>query len=460
MMDKYLIPDWYLMSIRIASVLAASVACLASFAPASSQAQQAVLRREVTRQVVDSLRGRLRTYYVFPDSVAAIMRAITTKWEAGGFDSLTANGFASRLTGDLRTASRDSHLAVVFDPKFETRLRALRGRAGAIPADPPPTPDAVAADRRINNGFTRAEILDGNVGYLRLERWVDLKRSRASAVAGIAFVANSDAVIIDLRGNPGGYGNLRDFLASHFLAAGTPLLSERNSLTKQTTPMRAAGATLRLSQPLFLLVDRGSASGSEGFAFILQRRQRARVVGDTTAGGGTGNLGFPLGNGFIAYVSSKFLFDQATGRSYHIRGVQPDIPATSERALAVAHHQAIEQLMSRADSSSVRRYQWLLPWSKARASEPEAPADSQLRLFAGKYERVEINVVDGAALGFLGAEGVVRRLRPLERNLFVLEDPRFRELDRIRVRFVFAGDRVSALELLTPDGNVHRRARL
>ena len=56
----------------------------------------------------------------------------------------------------------------------------------------------------------------GNVGYLNLRSFVDLNYSKETAVAAMNFLANTDAVIIDLRKNPVGFINIEIFLASYF----------------------------------------------------------------------------------------------------------------------------------------------------------------------------------------------------------------------------------------------------
>ena len=107
-----------------------------------------------------------------------------------------------------------------------------------------------------------------------------------------ALKADVDAgrtkIILDLRGNPGGYVTAARQIASEFIGDG-PLFWEEDADGKQVADRRArpAASRPRTTSSVVVLVDRGSASASEIVAGALQDRDRATLVGETTFGKGT-----------------------------------------------------------------------------------------------------------------------------------------------------------------------------
>ena len=80
--------------------------------------------------------------------------------------------------------------------------------------------------RRRNYFLNRAERLDGNVGYLEVRRFFGLTEEALDAAAGaMAFLAQTDAMIIDVRYAPGGDVRMVDMLASYFFDKPTPTLA-------------------------------------------------------------------------------------------------------------------------------------------------------------------------------------------------------------------------------------------
>lgn len=93
-------------------------------------------------------------------------------------------------------------------------------------------------------------------------------------------------IIIDLRGNGGGYLDAASYIAGDFLKKGTVVLYIETRDGAET-PMKAENGSTFLETPLVLLVDSGTASASEIFAGAIQHYGRAVVVGEETYGKGT-----------------------------------------------------------------------------------------------------------------------------------------------------------------------------
>ena len=84
---------------------------------------------------------------------------------------------------------------------------------------------------------------------------------------------------------------------------------------------------------MFLLTSSRTFSAVEEFAFNLQTRQRARLIGETTGGGANPGRSHPLPGGFSVFVSNGRAVNPVTGTNWEGVGVEPDIAMPQEQAL-------------------------------------------------------------------------------------------------------------------------------
>jgi hypothetical protein len=330
----------------------------------------------------------------------------------------------------------------------------------------PPTPEQLTRQRQSNYNFRKLEIMSGNVGYLELRSFVDLNQSKETAVAAMNFLANTDAVIIDLRRNPGGFINLEIFLASYFYGVDpVELLSryhrEGDVTVREWTLREVPGKRLQYVD-LYILTSRETGSAGEGFSFILQQRQRAKIIGEQTSGAGYGNKEFPIGDGFVFYISTFRQFDPRTGRGWQDVGVKPDIATPSDRALSVAHFEAIKNLADKTtDTRRKQQLSWLAVLLQLEAYGAKEVPLSVLESYSGKYDGGKIVVgLEQGQLYFLGASGVRRKLYALADESFLIEDHSVAPENQARVRFIkTAAGNVTELQLMVSDGRTFPRAR-
>jgi len=309
--------------------------------------------------------------------------------------------------------------------------------------------------RRTNYGFRRVEMLNANIAVIEINRFEELAYSQSAAGAALAFAASADAVIFDVRSNPGGVGDILNFVVSHFIPAGTELMATFDRETGKTLRARTRRVPgKRMAVPLFVVIGPGTASAAEAFAFTLQQTGRATIVGERSQGAAQGGGWVPAGGGFIVFIPSFRPFNPRTGKSWQGTGVLPDVAAPNDRALAVAHLRAVQALEAKAPRAD---YRWLLPILELQAGTPAAIDVDGL---AGRYQGIEISLA-GGALKFLGASGILRDLTPLPDGTFLIEDAEVPPHLRARVRFIRdASAAVTRLELLTDSGRVLPRPRL
>jgi len=135
--------------------------------------------------------------------------------------------------------------------------------------------------------------------------------------------ANAAGIILDLRGNPGGLLDAVVDIASSFLTEGTVVKIRSNQ--GEETVINVASDKPKTDLPMVVLVDEGSASGSEVLAGALQDHDRAVIAGTTTYGKGSVNALYPLIDGSGLYITTgRWLTPD--DRLIEGQGIQPDIP--------------------------------------------------------------------------------------------------------------------------------------
>jgi carboxyl-terminal processing protease len=170
----------------------------------------------------------------------------------------------------------------------------------------------------------------GSIGYVKLTGFSENGADEfVNAVK--ADVAKGDKkLIIDLRGDPGGFIDAANKVASQFIASG-PVFWQQDVKGNQTaTNALGGGAATDASIKVMLLVDKGSASASEIVAGALHDTGRATLVGETTFGKGTVQTWIQLGtngaDGGIKLTVAKWLTPNKTW--VHKVGITPDVPVT------------------------------------------------------------------------------------------------------------------------------------
>ena len=168
-------------------------------------------------------------------------------------------------------------------------------------------------------------LADGAVGYVKLMGFSD----RAAADLTSALKAHVDAgrkqLILDLRGNPGGYVTAARLVASQFIASGT-IFWEQDAQGNQTpTDAMPGGVATDPSIQVVALIDRGSASASEIVAAALQDSGRATLVGQRSFGKGTVQQWqeLPGEGGAFRLTIARWLSPKK--RWIHNVGIEPDV---------------------------------------------------------------------------------------------------------------------------------------
>ena len=197
---------------------------------------------------------------------------------------------AGIVAGDLILATDGTTLDGLAVDAARDRVRGPKGtvvtlrvqRGAAAPFDVAITRDVV--QRR---EVTSKVIGDGAVGYVRLNDFSDAAAATVRDDLAAHVAAGRTALILDLRGDPGGFVTAARSVASEFIGSG-PIFWEQDAKGGQLeTPALPGGVATDPALRIVCLIDGGSASASEIVAGALQDSKRATLVGQTSFGKGT-----------------------------------------------------------------------------------------------------------------------------------------------------------------------------
>ena len=148
-----------------------------------------------------------------------------------------------------------------------------------------------------------AMMLDGNIGYVPLIQFNETATRELAHSATRLINEGARALVVDLRGNPGGILDQSLSISNMFLDRGDEIASVRGRSIEDQLYV-AEEAPLTTDLPLVVLIDGRSASASEIVAGALQDHDRALVVGTTSFGKGLVQTVFQLSGGYALKMTT------------------------------------------------------------------------------------------------------------------------------------------------------------
>jgi len=303
---------------------------------------------------IASLAKGLRSAYVFPavgEKVATMLEQRQTRGEYGSVSS--AKAFSELVTRQMFEVTRDKHLRMLYSAQVVPQFPVITPKTM-----PPPSPIMLAQLRANNYEFEKVERLAGNVGYLKLNAFVEAERGGSVAAGAMAFLANTDALIIDLRENGGGEPSMVALLASYFFSGSVHLNSLAYRLegttdydvTQVWTSPYVPGERY-LDKAVYILTSERTFSAAEEFTYDLQALKRAIVVGATTAGGANPGGPYRLGDHFYAGMPRGHSINPVTNTNWEGTGIEPNVKVPATDTLRVARRMALEGLIEKTSDS-------------------------------------------------------------------------------------------------------------
>jgi hypothetical protein len=294
------------------------------------------------QQAVASLVTELNAHYVFPEKAQHIETRLRQRQRDGAYNAI-GNGeqLAKTLTADMLAVAADLHMRVVFSPEVLPPQRSPQGpRKPALPAPGPRGWIDRIGMKMAKFGVEKVDHLPSSVGYLQLSGFPSPEYTADKYAVAMDKLADTDALIIDLRGNRGGSPASVALLVSYFVDQRTELngiWSRDTGLTERLwTEDTLAGTRYGAQRKVAILVGPETRSAGEDFAYTMQALGRATLVGARTWGGAHPTGGYRLGDHFMAMIPIARSISPITGTNWEGVGVIPDIAAAPADALNVA----------------------------------------------------------------------------------------------------------------------------
>lgn len=170
---------------------------------------------------------------------------------------------------------------------------------------------------------SEARLETAGVGYIKLEQFSESSPKELDAALWKLHQQGMQALILDLRGNPGGLLTAAVEITDRFLPSGTIVTTRGRTAADNTQETAQYAQTWKV--PLVVLIDQDSASASEILAAAIKENRRGLVVGTPSYGKGTVQTLFPLQSvtGALRLTTAKFYSPE--GREMAGVGVKPDI---------------------------------------------------------------------------------------------------------------------------------------
>lgn len=318
---------------RLTLSLITSLALSSLFAQLTSAEKSATVR---------DLGQLLIKKYVFPETGTKMNAALLSSQAAGRFDTITTRKeFAFQLTRMLQEISKDQHISVNFSKK-DTTARRDTG-----------SPDAWELQMMKDNnyGIREKKILPGNIGYLDLPLFGPMRLCRDSITAALSFIANTDALIIDLRSCRGSLDeNTIPFFNSFLFSDSVHITDFYTRENDSTTAFWTSPSItpFKYRQPIYVVTSGRTFSGGEAFAYELQHLKRATIIGEKTRGGANPTELERINEQFTVSIPYARSINPVTKTNWEGTGVLPDTTVASNLAMYTALLKATSSLSAKA----------------------------------------------------------------------------------------------------------------
>lgn len=411
--------------IRILILIAICFSTLATY----SQNNSKKLSKRELKETISQVTNLLKEKYVFPDKATKMTKLLNKHLKKGTYNSFkNPKQLAEKLTKDLQSITNDKHLRVFYSPKSQRGAKEITAEQRKKFEQ-----QMVAMEKRDNFLFKEVKILDGNIGYIDFRGFRDPKHAGETVIAALSFLQNTDAIILDLRNNGGGYPQMVQLIASYFVDDEPVHLNTfynrvEDKYSQYWTLPYVPGKRLPNVQ-LYILTGSSTFSAAEEFSYDLKHLKRAILVGETTGGGAHPGESFQINDKFKVWTPTGRAINPITKTNWEGVGVIPHIKTTEKAALVEAQLKALDSLNTlNKDPFRKGYYKWHIETLNVVKSPVKVPL-ATLKKYVGTYSRINILLEDDT-LYYQSGNDEKLKLTPINQFTF-----QYRELTDVRMIF-------------------------
>ena len=297
-----------------------------------AQSKSLEINKEQRTEVVERISEIIVENYVFPKVAEKNVAFLQKQLTSGEYNKINdADKFAVKLTADLQKINHDKHMEVrVNKPKKpQSEQKQLSN----------PYLEYLKQEQKENYGFKKIEILDGNVGYVDFRYFSGFDSAKETVDAVLQVIKNTDAIIFDLRKNDGGSPDMVQYICSYFFGEKIHLNSlywRKGDRTQEFWTLDELPEERMPDVPLFVLTSKYTFSGAEEFAYNLQTRKRAIIIGENTGGGANPGGTIEINKYFSINVPTGRAINPITQTNWEGTGVIPEVKTVAHNALSKA----------------------------------------------------------------------------------------------------------------------------
>ena len=378
------------------------------------------------QEIIIKLTNTLNDQYPFPEFSLQYQNALLKNEHNGKYNNLTEQQLAEQLTTDLQQIHKDVHLHVV---RNESQYKNLT------------SPEAASSNQaseleqlqRQNYGFKTVDLDPfSSVAYINIPGpFYATQESFDMAAAAMNMAAYSKYVILDVRTNGGGSGQMGRFLASYFYNAGEEqfylngFYKDRSMDEQEWTYAYVPGKRNPVAK-VYILISPNTGSAAEGFAYAMQKLHRATIVGEASAGAGIAGSFQPLKHNLVVFLPFKMVVAPNTQVGWEGTGVVPDSVTTGKDALTETRQFIWQDILKNsADSNLKASVAWQLEDSKPSINSKSGLL-KRYADFTGKYDETHFVVArQGRFIWQIAERGKSNRefeMREVKPDVFTIID--------------------------------------
>lgn len=290
-------------------------------------------------RVLSEITEKVKRYYVDKEAYKKVDSSFQNDLKKGTLNTLNKNDFAAFIGKKLRSDIKDYHFSFrylenyspekVVDEKEKEKLHDFHNSLE-------------------NFGFESVRRLEGNIGYINFKGFASPKSSASTLAAAMNFVANTNALIIDLRENQGGDNDMLLLFCSYFFDKKTDLYTtyfrHEDKIVTNSTQAEVSG-TKYLHKKIYILTSKNTFSAAEGLAYFLREHHLAEIIGEKTPGAANPVDPFVIQNQYLLLVPTGKVSSSLDGKNWEHIGLNPDLKVEAKDALKAAHRKILKDIL-------------------------------------------------------------------------------------------------------------------